>query len=84
MDTIKNMLMTNPLMAGAAAGAITYFALDFFRPPPIYKEDKSTLQYELLSPLALAGAAAVAAGFYVNTHRPSFASSLLGAASWGN
>jgi hypothetical protein len=82
MDSIKN-LMANPFIAGLAAGAAIYWGVEYMKPPLVYKDDKQTLSNDMISPLTLGAAAAIATGWYVNrSSNPFNSSSLLGASAF--
>jgi phosphatidylglycerophosphatase A len=65
MVSTMESVQRNPTVFGLAAGIITYLVVDYIKPWPIYK-DKVALENEMISPMTLGAAAAVAVGLLLN------------------
>ena len=77
MQATVSRLYSNPLAIGLAAGATAYLLIDHFKPSLIYKDDKFTLQNDMVSPLTVGAVVAAAVGVYWNKSR-SYGGGLMG------
>lgn len=69
MDAIFK-LWKSPIAMGIAAAVVSYMVIDSQKPSLVYKDDKMTLQNDMLSPLTISAAVAIATGMYLNSKQP--------------
>ena len=75
-------ITSSPYIVGLLAGAGAYLLVDYTRFAIIYKDDKVTLNNDMISPLTIGAAVAITMGLFWNSRQSSGMSSLLGASDY--
>lgn len=61
-------IISDPVVAGLAAGALVYLWSDRMRPSVMYEENKTTLRNELFNPMTAGGVVGLLVTWVMQTH----------------
>ena len=82
MSSIVSTITSSPYIIGLLAGAGAYWLVDYTRFAIIYKDDKMTLNNDMISPLTIGAAIAISMGLFWNSRQSTGMSALLGASDY--